>query len=166
MTQAELALKSEMTQNNISRIESPEYGKQTISSLKKIAAALDVALVVRLVPFSQYIDWLSGTPRLDEGISPSALAVPSFEEEARDGLFEALRATIASEVGAVIGKIEASTMVLGYPVEGTIAVTPGHFYRSSQRVPAGPFSGQPTTYSLPAGLVFEAKQTRAYDAIQ
>ena len=81
MTQAELARESGMTQNNLSRLESPDYGKQTIRSLKRIADALDVALVVRLVPFSQYIDWLSSTHHLDEGIRPEALAVPSFEDE-------------------------------------------------------------------------------------
>ena len=70
-----------MTPNNLSRLEDPDYGKQSLSSLKRIAAALDVALVVRFVPFGQYIDWLSGTPHLDEGLSPESLAVPSFEDE-------------------------------------------------------------------------------------
>jgi hypothetical protein len=77
-----------MTPNNLSRLESPDYGKQTISSLKRIADALDVALVVRLVPFSQYIDWLSGWPRLDEGLRPEALAVEGFEEEEKAGRFD------------------------------------------------------------------------------
>jgi transcriptional regulator with XRE-family HTH domain len=81
-----------MSQNNISRLENPEYGKHTISSLKRIAEALDVALVVRLVPFSQYIEWVSGTPNLDKGISPEALAVPSFEDEERAGTFSLRRA--------------------------------------------------------------------------
>lgn len=77
-----------MTPNNLSRLESPDYGRQTISSLKRIANALDVALVVRFVPFSQYIDWLSGTPRIDEGISPNSLAVRSFEKEEEENLLE------------------------------------------------------------------------------
>lgn len=79
---------SGMTPNNLSRLESPDYGRQTISSLKRIANALDVALVVRFVPFSQYIDWLSGTPRIDEGISPNSLAVRSFEKEEEENLLE------------------------------------------------------------------------------
>jgi transcriptional regulator with XRE-family HTH domain len=81
ITQTALAEATGMSQNNISRLESPDYGKHTISSLKRIADALDVALVVRLVPFSQYIDWLSGTPTWDSGLTPQALAVPSFEKE-------------------------------------------------------------------------------------
>jgi len=76
-----------MKPNNICRLESPDYGKHTISSLKRIAAALDVALVIQLVPFSQYVDWLSGTPRVDEGISPNSMAVPCFEDEEKDGIF-------------------------------------------------------------------------------
>jgi transcriptional regulator with XRE-family HTH domain len=89
MTQSKLAREVEMTQNNVSRLEDPEYGKHTISSLKRLADALDVALIVRFVPFSQYIDWLSGTPHLDNGIRPEALAVPSFEDEEKDGKYEA-----------------------------------------------------------------------------
>jgi hypothetical protein len=77
-----------MTPNNLSRLESPDYGKQTISSLKRIADALDVALVVRFVPFSQYIDWLSGTPRLDEGLRPEALAVQGYKDEEKAGLYD------------------------------------------------------------------------------
>jgi transcriptional regulator with XRE-family HTH domain len=77
-----------MGQNNISRLEDPDYGKHTISSLKRIAEALDVALVVRFVPFSQYIDWLSGTPYLDEGLRPEALAVSSFEDEEKNQKYE------------------------------------------------------------------------------
>lgn len=88
LSQDELAKTVGMSQNNISRLESPEYGKHTVSSLKRIADAMDVALVVRFVPFSQYIDWLSATPYLDEGIRPEALAVPSFEDEERVGKHE------------------------------------------------------------------------------
>ena len=87
-TQAELAVAAGMAQNNISRLERADYGKHTLSSLKRIADALDVALIVRLIPFSQYIDWLSGTPHLDEGLRQEALAVPSFEEENESGVLE------------------------------------------------------------------------------
>lgn len=91
MNQQQLADAVGMSQNNVSRLENPAYGKQTLSSLKRVAEALDVALVVRLVPFSQYVDWLSGTPHLDEGIRPDALAVPNFAEEERIREFEQSR---------------------------------------------------------------------------
>ncbi|MHB1700943.1 MAG: helix-turn-helix domain-containing protein [Acidobacteriaceae bacterium] len=86
-TQAQLAEKAGVA-NNLPRLEDPEYGKQTLTTLKKLASALDVALVVRFIPFSQYVDWLSGTPHKDDGLRPEALAVPSFEEENSEGVLE------------------------------------------------------------------------------
>lgn len=91
MKQADLAAAAGMTPNNLSRLESPDYGKHTISSLRRIADALDVALVVRFVPFTQYIDWLSGTSFLDEGLRPEALAVASFQEEEEAKNFDTVR---------------------------------------------------------------------------
>ncbi len=87
INQIELAQAIGMSQNNLSRLENPDYGKHTISSLKRIADALDVALIVRFVPFSRYLDWLSGTPRIDPGLTASALAVPSFQMEEESGAF-------------------------------------------------------------------------------
>jgi len=81
LSQEQLAEMVEMNQNAISRLESEWYGKATISTLKRLAAALDVALVVRFVPFSQLIDWVSGTPFVDKGLASKSLAVPSFGEE-------------------------------------------------------------------------------------
>ena len=80
-SQTQLAEKLGMNQNAISRLENPRYGKATITTLKRIAAAFDVALVVRFVPFGQLIDWVSGTPYVDRGLSTESLAVPRFEVE-------------------------------------------------------------------------------------
>jgi len=79
--QQELAEKVGTNQNAISRLENPFYGKPTITTLKRIAAAFDVALVVRFVPFSQLIAWVSGTPFVDSGLSSKSLAVPNFSDE-------------------------------------------------------------------------------------
>jgi transcriptional regulator with XRE-family HTH domain len=87
-SQGRLAAELDMTQNAISRLESPDYGKATLSTLKRIAAAFDVALVVRFVPFSQMIDWASGTPHVDAGLSGSTLSVPTFTEELSAGRFD------------------------------------------------------------------------------
>lgn len=120
MTQAALARESGMTQNNLSRLESPDYGKQTISSLKRIAEALDVALVVRFVPFSQYINWLSGTPFLDAGIRPEAIAVLSFEDEEELGQYD--------------------SNVQYFPVYASSSITAS--VRDASPVPSSGFSGQ------------------------
>ena len=88
LNQGQLAQAVGMTPNNLCRLENPDYGKHTISSLKRIADALDVALVVRFVPFSQYIAWLSGSSYLDSGISPESMAPPSFAREEERGVFD------------------------------------------------------------------------------
>src|SRR5260370_21201940 len=52
-----LAEKICSNQNSVYRAENPNYGKHTLTTLKKIAAAFDVALVVRFVPCSDRVDW-------------------------------------------------------------------------------------------------------------
>ncbi len=76
-TQDKLGEESKMPQTVISRIESRSAGSLSIKTLLKIAAAFDVALVVRFVPFSEMIDWA-------ENLSPEAVAPKSFEEEAEE----------------------------------------------------------------------------------
>lgn len=73
-TQEELAQKANKTQNTISRLEDPEYGKLTIKTLLEIASALDVALLIKFVPFSQFFGEISN-------LSPEALSAKSFTEE-------------------------------------------------------------------------------------
>jgi transcriptional regulator with XRE-family HTH domain len=67
-TQAELAEKAKTTQAVISRLEDPNYGNLTLNSLLKIAKALDIALLVRFVPFSRLLTEC-------EDLSPQALSV-------------------------------------------------------------------------------------------
>jgi len=80
-SQPKLAREIETSQNQIYRLEKRATSKPTITTLKKIAAVFDVALFVRFVPFSQLIDWVSGTPFIDKGLSTSSLSVPSFAQE-------------------------------------------------------------------------------------
>lgn len=87
-SQERLACESGMNQNAISRLESPDYGKPTLKTLKRLAKAMDVGLIVRFAPFSELVDWLSGTPRTIEGLSSGALAVSCFDREEMDRKFE------------------------------------------------------------------------------
>jgi DNA-binding XRE family transcriptional regulator len=82
-----LAEKISSNQNSVYRAENPNYGKQTLTTLKKIAAAFDVALVVRFVPFSELVDWVNGTPHTVEGLTTSALTVANFKAECGNGTF-------------------------------------------------------------------------------
>lgn len=87
LSQEALAAKVGMNQNAISRLESPERGRPTITTLKRIAEAFDVALVVRFVPFSKLAKWVAGVPFVEEGLSSETLAAPKFEEELRNRAF-------------------------------------------------------------------------------
>lgn len=76
-TQGKLAREAKTTQTVISRIENPEYGHLSLNSLYKLAAAFDVALLIKFVPFSRLLSEF-------EDVSPAALEVKSFEEELPD----------------------------------------------------------------------------------
>jgi transcriptional regulator with XRE-family HTH domain len=68
--------------NNVSaRLENPNYGSQSLSTLKKIAAACDVGLVVWFIPFSRMLDWVTGTPFMDNGLSEGFYSIPTFADE-------------------------------------------------------------------------------------
>jgi transcriptional regulator with XRE-family HTH domain len=86
-SQERLSKEVGMNQNAISRLESPDYGRPTLTTLRRLATAFDVALIVRFVPFSELADWVSGTPRIDKGLSSTTLAVPCFSVEESQGIF-------------------------------------------------------------------------------
>src|SRR6266481_3464793 len=67
-SQEELASQVGMPQTAISRLESSNYGKSTITTLKRMATVYDVALEVRFVPFSKLVNRISGTPYLERGL--------------------------------------------------------------------------------------------------
>jgi len=83
LSQPRLAELVGTTQNQIYRLENPSTTKPTITTLKKVAAAFDVALVVRFEPFSQLVNWMSGTSFEDTGLSSESVAVPNFSEVLR-----------------------------------------------------------------------------------
>lgn len=88
-SQEQLAAEVGMPQTAISRLESSNYGKATITTLKRLARVYDVALEVCFVPFSKFVNRISGTPYVEHGLSSDALDVPSFEEEVERGAFVA-----------------------------------------------------------------------------
>ena len=106
-SQEELARRVGMNQNAISRLENPTYGKATLTTLKRIASAFDVALVVRFVSFGQLIDWVSGTSFLDKGLSSESLGVLNFARENID------KQQVPAVLGRVPNRTIARTQVLG-----------------------------------------------------
>ena len=73
-TQAELARRAEKEQLTISQLEDPNYGRYSLTTLKKLANTFDVALIVRFVPFSELVDWLAN-------LTPDKLAPASYPED-------------------------------------------------------------------------------------
>jgi len=77
--QSQLAEKTGMLQPRISAMESPGGAKFTLETLRRLASAFDVALMVKFVPFSDLLRW-------SEEFNPDRFTIASFEEDA--GLIE------------------------------------------------------------------------------
>jgi transcriptional regulator with XRE-family HTH domain len=73
-TQKELAQRAGMNQSRIPALEDPNLENFEIGTLKRIASAFDVALVVRFVPFSELTNWTAS-------LSEQNLSVPEFAND-------------------------------------------------------------------------------------
>ena len=73
-TQERLAQLTNKRQETISQWENPNYGSYTLNSLKSLAVAFDIALLVKFAPFSELVEW-------NASLTPERLAPPSFTEE-------------------------------------------------------------------------------------
>jgi transcriptional regulator with XRE-family HTH domain len=74
LTQKELAKLAECDQSNVSDWENPNYEyTPQISTLKRLANAFDVPLIVRFVSWEELITW-------DNDLSPEKVAPASFDE--------------------------------------------------------------------------------------
>ena len=78
MTQKQLGKDAGMAPERITVLEDPNYARFTVSTLLRLADALDVALIVRFAPFSELLRWASN-------LSDEAVAVLPFEEEQKMG---------------------------------------------------------------------------------
>lgn len=63
-----------MSQVQVSRLENPDYSGASLNSLKRMAQAFDVGLIVRMVPFSEFVDWIVS-------MSPERLVPPNYAKE-------------------------------------------------------------------------------------
>lgn len=81
-TQQELAERTGKAQETISQLENPDYGRFTLKTLKTLASAFDLALMVNFVSLSELINRVSN-------LSPSVIAPPNYEEERQMSFDEA-----------------------------------------------------------------------------
>jgi len=74
LTQPQLAELAGMKQSRISKMEKPGGARFTLETLRRLAKALDVALIVRFAPFGELVAWSTE-------FNPDSFAVPSFDKE-------------------------------------------------------------------------------------
>jgi len=79
LSQKDLGERIGAAQTWVSKLEDPNYGKLTLSTLLRLASAFDVGLEVDFVPFSKVLD-----NALD--LMPQSWQVPSFEDDVRYGV--------------------------------------------------------------------------------
>lgn len=104
-TQKELAKRLSTTQNTISRLEDPSYGRYTFRTLLGLSKAFDVALFVRYLPFSKFMAETWGTrPENFEAASydEEASLIQFFSEEKRNGEQPQLYENMRTEKPALI----------------------------------------------------------------
>lgn len=127
-TQADLAKRTGQAQATISQLENPNYGRCSLSTLKKLAASFDVGLLVRFVPFSEIIDWTLN-------VSPQRLAPPSFEEEQRQIAY----GKVEVSSGRLMFAANASTTNMEFPwnsiLTGSIVYSGDVTYEVKPRTP-------------------------------
>jgi len=75
-TQKKLGDEAGKPSNVISRLEDPNYGKPSLSTLFEIASACDCGVLVKFVPFTRLL-------REYEDVSPLALSSPEITKEKR-----------------------------------------------------------------------------------
>jgi transcriptional regulator with XRE-family HTH domain len=108
--QIDLAKHAEMKQERISLLEDPNYSKFTLATLKKLASAFNVGLIVRFVPISDLVEW-------ELGLTSDSLKAVSFDQ---DDYFKERPEGISPIPQAIATK--ASTEVKEVDTEATEAI--------------------------------------------
>jgi transcriptional regulator with XRE-family HTH domain len=111
-TQQELADRADKAQETISQLENPDYGRFTLKTLKTLASAFDLALMVKFVSFRDLIHQVSN-------LSPEKIAPPSYEGERQMSFNEITGSEVASSADWPEGHIiQSSTSRVFFPGAG------------------------------------------------
>lgn len=109
LTQAELGELASMKQSRIHEIEDPSYEGLTLRTAKRIADALDVALLLRLVPYSKFVDFITGTTSI--GMRDWMEPIPAFNDD--PGLRPALSCDYALADSTLVRDIQSPLLSNG-----------------------------------------------------
>lgn len=102
MTQQQLGDAIGMAQTWVSKLENPDYGKMTVSTLLRLANAFDTDLEIKFRPFSRTIHDLPAQ-------GPDYFRVPSFKEEVEAGVLSQERLLIEEREDALVAALGIST---------------------------------------------------------
>ena len=123
-TQQELADKSDMLQPRISAMLKPGGAKFTLETLRRLAAAFDVGLIVKFVPFSELLRW-------SEDFDPEGFTVPTFEQEAAYEVSEGI--LLADHAEDIAPEITISELVAESPETHTVEFSTKSVINPGQR---------------------------------
>jgi transcriptional regulator with XRE-family HTH domain len=74
LSQKDLAKASAMLQPRICSMEQAGYGNFTLNTLKKLAVAFDVGLVVRFAPYGELVQWA-------DNFTPDTFRIPTAQDD-------------------------------------------------------------------------------------
>jgi transcriptional regulator with XRE-family HTH domain len=129
LTQRQLGELAGMAQTWISKLEDPNYGKLTISTLLKVAAAFDVALQIDFVPFSRVLnDALQ--------LTAESFAVPKFQDDlgfSNSQELVTVTGNVTHSQGATMGTLLAFPSAPVSAISGNVLTPPSSASRSIQQ---------------------------------
>ena len=122
LTQAALAELTGKAQETISQWENPNYGRYTLKTLKELAGALDVALLVRFVSFGELFEW-------SRDVHPGRAIPAHYEEEQEQDRTQRMQALADASF----------TMPAALSADNYIVTVAGGFAPSASGIGAAPY---------------------------
>jgi len=112
-TQEELGRQARMRQGRISTLENPDNKGLTLNTLKRLAQAFDVGMIVRFVPFSEFVDWMCT-------LSPGSFEPASFDEEVSSWSYRGEQAQFDETALIAASRYGATTNISDFPAHKSI----------------------------------------------
>jgi transcriptional regulator with XRE-family HTH domain len=112
-SQAHLAKLLATSQNAVYRLESPQYGRYNITTLKRLASIFDVGLAVWFLPFSKLVDRVTN-------LATDDILVPSFDNDPVLHEREVPFIQVQSTIEAVTNNLVVSAPLLTYKVHSQL----------------------------------------------
>jgi transcriptional regulator with XRE-family HTH domain len=144
-TQEELARRLGTSQNAVWRLESPNYGKASISTLKRIASTFDVALVVRFVRFSELLNYVLNQ-------TTDSVTVDSFDKDYKLWEQEAAAVAHVDQVPAAIQNSALGEMSAGQHRPARLSKIIQEAKTTSALLPSEPIEERSSAYGTQSAL--------------